>query len=152
MLTNDRRAEIAQVADERGYLHGSRDRECLAIRDLLAEADRLIAAIKKHHDQRADDRCWLDDCDLYLAAGLPDHDARVGDKALMLANCKRFIEQRCGQGGPWKSYIEVEAEAERLRQQLSECHEFMRDDGVNSDCPSTRDAAKALLRRHGQPT
>lgn len=45
MLTDDRRAEIAQLADERGHLHGSHDRECLAIRDLLAAVDRLREAL-----------------------------------------------------------------------------------------------------------
>lgn len=88
--------------------------------EVIAELRRLRAAIAKHHSQKADDRCWLDDCDLYLAAGLPVHDARVGDRAAMLANCKRFIERRCGGGGPWKSYAELEAENAALRAQVAE--------------------------------
>lgn len=85
----------------------------LALRDEVA---RLRAAIVKHHAQRADDRCWLDDADLYLAAGLEaaQHVFEVGDREKMLKNCERFIEQRCVEGGGWKSYAELEADNTRL--------------------------------------
>jgi hypothetical protein len=79
-----------------------------------AEGDRLRAAIAEHHAQRADDRCIEDDDRLYAAAGLPPCDRRVGDKAAMLGNCRRFIERRC-QGGGWPSYAELERELEALR-------------------------------------
>ena len=82
------------------------------------KADKALeAAIKVHHDQKADDRCWMDDLVLYQAAGLPVHDCRVGDKAAMLANCARFIDKRCA-GGGWPSYAELEAERNRLRNAL----------------------------------
>ena len=74
----------------------------------------LEAAIKDHHSQRADDRCFLDDDRLYTAAGLPPCDRRVGDKAAMLHNCERFIDRRC-EGGGWPSYAEIECERDRLR-------------------------------------
>jgi hypothetical protein len=73
-----------------------------------AERDKLKAAIKKHWSQKADDRCWMDDSDLYVAAGLPDGSINVGNKAAMLENCKRFIEARC-QSGRWRSYAELES-------------------------------------------
>lgn len=85
---------------------------------VVAERDRLLAAITVHHKQKADDRCWMDDRDLYLAAGLPCHDASIGDPAAMAANCVRFINQRCESGGPWKSYAELESERDRLRDAL----------------------------------
>lgn len=87
-----------------------------AIGECLDEIERLQAAIRTHRDQKADDRCWMDDAKLYAALPEgPKHDLRVGDTAEMLENCKRFIEQRCHGGGPWKSYAELEAENERLQ-------------------------------------
>ena len=85
---------------------------------LLAERDRLRDAIAAHHAQKADDRCVEDDDQLYAAAGLPPCDRRVGDKAAMLENCKRFIERRCEAGG-WPSYAELEAEVIALRAQVA---------------------------------
>lgn len=82
---------------------------------LAKRVAELEAAIAKHHAQHADDMCWLDDMELYEAAGLSPKDNSVGDPCAMLENCKRFIEQRCKPGGGWKSYAELEAENERLR-------------------------------------
>lgn len=82
------------------------------------EHRKLRAAIVKHHAQHADDLCWMDDDELYAAAGLPARSAQVGDAKAMLRNCKRFIRNRCFGGGPWKSYAELEAEIVRLREQL----------------------------------
>lgn len=72
-------------------------------------ADRLAEAIRAHRDQRGDDRCWEDDLALYRHVG-DDRiaDNRVGDKESMLANCRRFVENRCA-GGGWPSYAELEA-------------------------------------------
>ena len=77
--------------------------------ECLDEIERLRAAIKIHRDQKADDRCWEDDCRLYAATNLLPADNRVGDKEAMLANCKRFIDRRC-EGGKWPSYAELEAQ------------------------------------------
>jgi hypothetical protein len=75
--------------------------------DLLNRYNRLHTAVVKHHDQKADDRCWMDDDELYAAAGLPPVDRRVGDQEEMLKNCKRFIPLRT-EGGGWPSYIQLE--------------------------------------------
>jgi len=83
---------------------------------LEAENARLRDAIKNHHDQHADDLCWMDDDELYAAAGLPARHATTGDPKAMLRNCKRFIRQRCQGEGDWKSYAELEAENARLKQ------------------------------------
>lgn len=77
--------------------------------------DSLEAAIRKHRDQKADDRCWMDDLELYAALGdqvVPDN--RVGCPAEMLANCERFIARRCA-GGEWPSYLALETELVGLR-------------------------------------
>ena len=81
---------------------------------MLAEVQRLRAAIAEHHGQKADDRCIGDDDRLYQAAGLSPCDRRVGDQAAMLENCRRFIEQRT-EGGGWPTYRELEKERDQLR-------------------------------------
>lgn len=82
---------------------------------LLAEVQRLRSAIRRHRDQRADDRCWLDDDVLYAALGDGIRcDRRVGSKEEMLANCERFIDRRC-EGGYWPNYADLEAEIARLK-------------------------------------
>lgn len=83
------------------------------------ELARLKSAIAAHRAQKADDRCIEDDDRLYAAAGLPPCDRRVGSKEDMLKNCARFIERRCEAGG-WKSYLELEAEIDALKNELSE--------------------------------
>lgn len=88
--------------------------------DWRFEATRLRNAIREHRAQKADDRCWLDDLDLYRAVGDGNFgDNRVGDRAEMLANCRRFIEARCT-GGHWPTYAELEAEVARLRAKVGE--------------------------------
>jgi len=84
---------------------------------VIDKAEKLRAAIAKHHSQKADDRCWLDDEELYAAAGLAPADRHVGDKAAMLKNCERFLKVRC-QGGRWPSYVEVEDELTSARERI----------------------------------
>ncbi len=51
------------------------------------------AAIKNHRDQRGDDRCWLDDYELYdvLDEGLEfKANNALPDRETFLANCERF--------------------------------------------------------------
>jgi len=85
--------------------------------DAVAELAKLRAAVAKHHAQKADDRCHLDDDELYAAAGLPPADRRVGDKFEMIKNCTRFIERRC-EGGGWPTYAELEAKVRDLEARL----------------------------------
>lgn len=83
-------------------------------------AANLEEAIKVHRRQKADDRCIEDDDRLYEALGDGIRcDRRVGSKYEMLRNCTRFIENRC-LGGRWPTYVELEAEIARLKQEL-EC-------------------------------
>lgn len=72
----------------------------------------LENAIRKHRSQKADDRCIFDDDELYevLGDGIKC-DRQIGDKAAMLKNCERFINQRC-EAGKWPSYAELEKELE----------------------------------------
>lgn len=78
----------------------------------------LEEAIRKHRDQKSDDRCWMDDQELYKV--LKDGnlgDNRVGDKSQMLKNCERYLDQRCS-GGGWKTYAELEEENVKLNERL----------------------------------
>lgn len=53
----------------------------------------VITAIRKHRDQKGDDRCWQDDAELYQI--LPEgHTPPAVDEPVMLENCKRYIERR----------------------------------------------------------
>lgn len=71
------------------------------IKDMLQPlADRIAeleAAIRKHHDQQGDDRCWLDDLELYdVIPDLrkPDDNVfKLPPKCEFLKSCERFWEQ-----------------------------------------------------------
>lgn len=97
----------------------------------MKDAETLHNAILKHYNQRAEDRCWMDDNELYTAAGLPEHNNWVGDKFAMLTNCIRFINHRTEECGPWKSYAELEAEIERLRSIIRRAYEGDNDDLIH---------------------
>ena len=66
--------------------------------DLEDEIIRLRTAIRKHRDQRLDDRCWMDDYELYevLPEGIdPSYvDLRLLPKEVMMRNCEHFVECR----------------------------------------------------------
>lgn len=79
----------------------------------------LEAVIKEVHAEHADDLCWMpaDVNKIFVAAGLPPQDLRVGDKAVMRKNCDRYVD--CLEsGGPWVSYAQLEAENKRLKERL----------------------------------
>src|ERR1051325_11542175 len=89
----------------------------------------LYKAILTHQSQHADDRCWMDDQELYKAAGLVG-DNHVGNPEAMLENCKRFIKTRC-QGGNWVSYAELEAENVKLKELLTKAQGLLTEQ-INS--------------------
>lgn len=88
------------------------------IQQLKNENSVLRAAIKEHRSQKGDDLCWLDDLKLYEVLNdgvVPDR--RVGDKAEMLKNCERFINNRC-EGGGWPTYVELEEKIKILEKEI----------------------------------
>lgn len=88
------------------------------IANALNDVERLRNAIITHRSQKADDRCIEDDDQLYAALGDGVKcDRRVGDKDAMLANCARFISQRC-EGGGWPSYRELEEKNEKAKKAI----------------------------------
>lgn len=65
-----------------------------------AEVAALRNAIRKHRDQRGDDRCWLDDEDLYKE--LPEgYEVPARDTAVELENCNKFL---CNRRNPSTKY------------------------------------------------
>lgn len=93
--------------------------------ELQAEVDRLKAAIRKHRDQHGDDRCFLDDYELYAALGepIPDHACRLDDPCTMMANCVRYIQSR---HDPKKPYLSPQQQIDYLQQQVAELHDRLR--------------------------
>lgn len=65
---------------------------------LLAEIVRLRQGIRRHRDQRMDDRCWMDDIALYelLPEGINPNfiDLRQLSKEEMMRNCDLFTTCR----------------------------------------------------------
>lgn len=64
----------------------------------MTPADRIAeleAAIRKHRDQRGDDRCWLDDLDLYAVLGdTQKPEFQLPPRLTFLQNCSRYWECR----------------------------------------------------------
>jgi hypothetical protein len=70
---------------------------------VTAEKDNLVNAIRKHRDQRGDDRCWLDDEELYTVLGEPQPNTRLVPKEQFLSNCSRFWEHRQNPNQPYET-------------------------------------------------
>lgn len=56
----------------------------------------LEEAIRKHRDQKGDDRCWLDDQELYSVLGetIPDTAGILPSKEVFLGNCEKYFQCR----------------------------------------------------------
>lgn len=82
------------------------------------ERGDLQAAIRRHRDERGDDRCHADDGQLYSI--LPEGDVRPQrEVAVTIENCQKYIERR-QQGreyvSPQRRIEELEAELAQARQ------------------------------------
>ncbi len=85
------------------------------LREVLEECQRLRDAIRRHRDYRGDDRCYLDDRELY--AVLPEgYTPPPHDSAVTLEQCVRFI--RCRED-PATEYVSPQREIERLQAELN---------------------------------
>lgn len=118
----------------REVLRGIRREVEAAYRDGITELEAKVAryetAIRKHRDQRGDDRCYLDDDELYaeLPEGKAGADTRLCEPEVMLENCRRYIAHRHNPALPYISpereleALRAELEKERLRRQSAEVH------------------------------
>jgi hypothetical protein len=92
------------------------------LEDREAKIEALQAAVRRHRDERGDDRCWMDDERLYdeaLPEGCQDRGNRV-DRRLhcpeeMMRHCQQFIVSRQPDGQP---YVSPQREIDRLRAAL----------------------------------
>ena len=63
------------------------------VTELEAEVKRLTDAIKLHHSKRGDDRCWMDDENLYAAVGLKPVYTLLPPRKEFLESCARYCER-----------------------------------------------------------
>src|SRR5262245_65608880 len=90
------------------------------IRDLRREVKQLQDAIRKHRDERGDDRCWLDDRDLYSI--LPEgFTPPAEDSCVELDRCRAYIASR---HDPATSYLSPQRKIEALEAKFEEMRLF----------------------------
>ena len=87
----------------------------------------LRDAIRKHRDQRGDDRCVNDDYELYQALGepIPAHACQLNAPDIMIEDCKRFIESR---HDPAKPYLSPQRRIDELQTGLRQAIELEREE------------------------
>jgi hypothetical protein len=93
------------------------------IDDVVTKLDILRAGIRKHRDQKGDDRCWMDDEELYKL--LPEgYEAPVRDSSVELKQCELYIKCRHNPGteyvSPQRRIEELEARVRELEDEVSE--------------------------------
>lgn len=72
-----------------------REQQLIARLDRIQmEKNKLESAIANHRDQRGDDRCYLDDAELYAVIGEEQAVTALPPKEVFLANCARFHASR----------------------------------------------------------
>lgn len=84
--------------------------------DRLAQLriDQLEAAIRRHRDERGDDRCYQDDRDLYEV--LPEgYTPRAEDTAVTIENCQKYIACR---HDPATKYVSPQEKIDELQAKL----------------------------------
>lgn len=86
---------------------------------LFKRNSELESSIRKHRDQKLDDRCFLDDQELYkiLNEPIPENYNAIPPINKMLENCKRYLEKRCNPDEKWKTYQELENEILQLKEE-----------------------------------
>lgn len=100
VLEIERRAIEAHQAGVDGvrlYFDLNRGHGIADFNTLLRLCNDLRAAIEKHRGQQGNDRCWLDDVELYSVLGDEKLDADtmvLPPKEEFLVNCTRFWECR----------------------------------------------------------
>lgn len=63
--------------------------------ELREENERLKAAIRRHRDERGNDRCWLDDSRLYAEIeGSELANLSLPPREEFLTNCERYWQRR----------------------------------------------------------
>jgi len=111
--------------------------EVVELRRRVAE---LESAIRLHRDQRGDDRCWLDDRQLYAA--LPEgYTPPAEDSAVELERCQQYI--RC-RHDPATVYVSPQRRIDELESELAAKNRF-----VAAMCERLK-AAHDVIARHAE--
>lgn len=87
------------------------------ILDLETDYNRIKDAIRDHRDARGDDRCWVDDVDLYKSLGeeVPEPEAlALPNKEAFLSRCIKYWNHR--QKPNCNAWTTVEQLENRIRQ------------------------------------
>jgi len=87
---------------------------------LLKKLELVLNAIRKHRDQRGDDRCWMDDNELYettLPEGINGADLRLHAPCEMIINCAKYIAHRQDPSVP---YVSPQRTIEELKAKVAE--------------------------------
>jgi len=114
-LDTPRRAEAAR-AERESLRELDRKIEKAQAEKAMAESEVLHAAIRKHRDYRGDDRCWMDDEELY--AVLPEGYAPPErDTTVELKLCEKFIASR---RNPRTEYVSPQRRIDELEAQVRE--------------------------------
>lgn len=89
--------------------------------------DKLAAleqAIRNHRDARGDDRCWLDDINLYKALGEPvppGMELALPNRDAFLKRCEQYFEYRQAPGcGVWVTTEALQKESEEKSKKIEE--------------------------------
>jgi hypothetical protein len=122
--------------------------------EVLDELERLEAAIRKHRDQKGDDRCWMDDQDLYAALGAESihADTSLPPREEFMESCRRFYAQRqAPHDGIGRhdcmTISQLEAEVIRITGELNRLYRIVVSDPVH-----TREEVAALGNRTAEAT
>ncbi len=92
--------------------------------ELVSEVLRLRQAIRNHRDQKGDDRCWMDDEELYKV--LPEgYVPPERDTTVELKLCEKYIQCR---RNPKTKYVSPQRRIEELEKEVKDLRKFIRDD------------------------
>lgn len=111
--------------------------------------ESLLSGIRKHRDQKGDDRCWMDDEELYKL--LPEgYEPPVRDTLVELKNCENYIKCR---HNPGTEYVSPQRRIEELEEKLLEAKEriALLEDEVVSEREDADYYRGAYLDDHDPP-
>lgn len=86
------------------------------VETLLHKITEYENAIRRHRNESGDDRCWMDDEELYKI--LPEgYTPPKRDSCVMLINCQRYIQSR---QNPKTDYVSPQRHIEELELELGQ--------------------------------